>query len=203
MNLLCSDQEGAEAALHFNPRLDESVVVFNTKEGGTWGKEERGRGLPFQRGQPFDLLLITVPEGFKVCLCHRGGHQDPGPSCGWERPARPLVEVGGIGVAKAGRVLRPSGSHGATPGVSDGQVCAGHEQREQRCPECGCRIGDAWPRLPHQTPLPVHLRMRSGLRDRNKDGLGDRAQEQVPEGVGAADPPPPSGRGRQRTPGSC
>ncbi|KAM7059529.1 galectin-7 isoform 2-T3 [Molossus nigricans] len=68
VNLLCSDQEGAEAALHFNPRMDESVVVFNTKEGGTWGKEERGRGLPFQRGQPFDLLLISAPEGFKAVV---------------------------------------------------------------------------------------------------------------------------------------
>ncbi|XP_019521806.1 PREDICTED: galectin-7-like isoform X1 [Hipposideros armiger] len=68
VNLLCSEEEGSEAALHFNPRLDESVVVFNTKKGGTWGQEERGRGIPFQRGQPFDVLLITTEKGFKAVV---------------------------------------------------------------------------------------------------------------------------------------
>ncbi|XP_016020772.2 galectin-7 isoform X2 [Rousettus aegyptiacus] len=67
VNLLCSE-EGSEAALHFNPRLDESVVVFNTKEGGAWGREERGRGFPFQRGQPFEVLLIPTQDGFKTVV---------------------------------------------------------------------------------------------------------------------------------------
>ncbi|XP_011385668.2 galectin-7-like, partial [Pteropus vampyrus] len=67
VNLLCSE-EGSEAALHFNPRLDESVVVFNTKEGGAWGQEERGRGIPFQRGQPFEVLLISTRDGFKAVV---------------------------------------------------------------------------------------------------------------------------------------
>ncbi|XP_036264208.1 galectin-7 isoform X1 [Pipistrellus kuhlii] len=66
VNLLCGEEEGAEAALHFNPRMDESTVVFNTKERGGWGQEERGRGLPFQRGQPFEVLLIATEEGFKA-----------------------------------------------------------------------------------------------------------------------------------------
>ncbi|XP_053523555.1 galectin-7-like [Artibeus jamaicensis] len=68
VNLLCDDQEGADAALHFNPRLGQSVVVFNTKEQGAWGKEERGHGLPFQRGQPFEVLLIATEEGFKTVV---------------------------------------------------------------------------------------------------------------------------------------
>nr|XP_045366796.1 galectin-7 [Camelus bactrianus] len=66
VNLLCSEEPGGEAALHFNPRLDESTVVFNTLERGAWGQEERGSGIPFQRGQPFDVLLIATEEGFKV-----------------------------------------------------------------------------------------------------------------------------------------
>ncbi|XP_021499579.1 galectin-7 [Meriones unguiculatus] len=68
VNLLCSDDEGADAALHFNPRLDASEVVFNTKEEGKWGREERGRGIPFQRGQPFEVLLIATDDGYKTVV---------------------------------------------------------------------------------------------------------------------------------------
>lgn len=68
VNLLCGEEQGADAALHFNPRLDTSEVVFNTKEQGKWGREERGTGIPFERGQPFEVLLIATEEGFKVGL---------------------------------------------------------------------------------------------------------------------------------------
>ncbi|XP_033616536.1 galectin-7-like, partial [Fukomys damarensis] len=60
VNLLLSDGQDADAALHFNPRMDESVVVLNSKDSGKWGREERGAGLPFQGGRPFDLLLIAT-----------------------------------------------------------------------------------------------------------------------------------------------
>lgn len=159
MNLLCSE-EGSEAALHFNPRLDESVVVFNTKEGGAWGREERGRGCPFQRGQPFEVLLIPTQDGFKVCLCHTGGRQDPGHSCGCGRPAGPLVEVGSKGVAKAGRVVPsplPSVGH-AAPLVSGART----KGAKVKCPESGRPSREAWPRLPPRTLLRVHSRLRSG-----------------------------------------
>ncbi|XP_053462396.1 galectin-7 isoform X2 [Nycticebus coucang] len=68
VNLLCSEEQGADAALHFNPRLDESAVVFNSLEQGTWGREERGPGAPFQRGQPFEVLLIATEDGFKAVV---------------------------------------------------------------------------------------------------------------------------------------
>lgn len=88
VNLLLSDGPEADAALHFNPRLDEGVVVLNSKDKGKWGREERGVGLPFQRGQPFDLLLIATEEGFKV---GRGGGgpcrgQGSGVPEGWGGP---------------------------------------------------------------------------------------------------------------------
>lgn len=99
-------------------------MVFNTKERGTWGQEERGQGIPFQRGQPFDVLLISTAEGFKVRLCHRGGR-----SCGWGRPAKPWVKVGSKGVAKSGQVVpSPSPSRGATPLVSEGECVQGKER---------------------------------------------------------------------------
>ncbi|XP_001496714.2 galectin-7-like [Equus przewalskii] len=68
VNLLCSEGPEAEYALHFNPRLDRSEVVFNTMEQGRWGREERGQGIPFQRGQPFDVLIITTEDGFKAVV---------------------------------------------------------------------------------------------------------------------------------------
>ncbi|KAM9225627.1 galectin-7 [Dugong dugon] len=68
VNLLCSEEQDANAALHFNPRMDTSEVVFNSKEQGAWGIEERGQGVPFYRGQPFEVLLITTDNGFKVVV---------------------------------------------------------------------------------------------------------------------------------------
>ncbi|XP_012512506.1 PREDICTED: galectin-7 [Propithecus coquereli] len=92
VNLLCSEEQGADAALHFNPRLDESAVVFNSLEQGAWGREERGQGIPFQRGQPFEVLLIATDDGFKAVVgdapFHHFRHRMP--------LARVrLVEVGG------------------------------------------------------------------------------------------------------------
>jgi hypothetical protein len=95
VNLLCSEDQGADAALHVNPRLDTSEVVFNSKEQGGWGREERGAGMPFQRGQPFEVLLIATDDGFKVRLGDSGmeGTQVPQRSvraavqcCAWEGP---------------------------------------------------------------------------------------------------------------------
>nr|XP_008538604.1 PREDICTED: galectin-7 [Equus przewalskii] len=65
INLVCKEGQDGEVAL---PRLDRSEVVFNTMEQGRWGREERGQGIPFQRGQPFDVLIITTEDGFKAVV---------------------------------------------------------------------------------------------------------------------------------------
>ncbi|GAB1291828.1 Galectin [Apodemus speciosus] len=92
VNLLCGEEQGADAALHFNPRLDTSEVVFNTKEQGQWGREERGAGIPFRRGEPCEVLLIVTEEGYKAVVgddeYHHFRHRMP---LGRVR----LVEVGG------------------------------------------------------------------------------------------------------------
>ncbi|KAK2509928.1 hypothetical protein MC885_019518, partial [Smutsia gigantea] len=71
--------------LHFHPRLDQCVVVFNSREHGSWGLEEFGSGRPFQAGQPFKLLLIVQEDGFE----------------GWGPRPRSLLQLG-----KARKVLR-------------------------------------------------------------------------------------------------
>ncbi|XP_023364017.1 galectin-7 [Otolemur garnettii] len=68
VDLLCCEGQGADIALHFNPRLDQCTVVFNSLEQGAWGQEERGQGIPFQRGQPFEVLLIATEDGFKAVI---------------------------------------------------------------------------------------------------------------------------------------
>ncbi|XP_001367884.1 galectin-7 [Monodelphis domestica] len=81
VNLLCSEGSGADTALHCNPRLDTGEMVFNTFEKGAWGQEERSPHLPFQRGQPFDLLLIAGDDSFKAVtgdhMFHRFSHRMP------------------------------------------------------------------------------------------------------------------------------
>ncbi|XP_063656477.1 galectin-7 [Pan troglodytes] len=67
-DLLCGEEQGSGVALHFNPWLDTSEVVFNSKEQGSWGREERGPGVPFQRGQPFEVLIIASDDGFKAVV---------------------------------------------------------------------------------------------------------------------------------------
>ncbi|XP_065754397.1 galectin-7-like [Phocoena phocoena] len=75
INLLCSDDPDSEIVLHFNPRLDESSVVFNTMECSAWGSEERGGSPTFQRGESFELHLIAKKEGFKVVVGDSDYHQ--------------------------------------------------------------------------------------------------------------------------------
>lgn len=138
MNLLCSEEQGADAALHLNPRLDTSEVVFNNLAQGAWGKEERGPGLPFRRGQPFELLLIVTGDGYKVwcccsccCCCWCGGT-----GCPTELPQA---------TGSAGR--RPRTGEPGSPGwVSSGEGWAGTQLWTARLPGQGHLSQDPWTR---------------------------------------------------------
>jgi hypothetical protein len=54
-------------AFHVNPRFNVGQVVRNTDCGG-WGPEERHGPFPFRRAEPFELIISTESDHFKVTL---------------------------------------------------------------------------------------------------------------------------------------
>ncbi|XP_076842646.1 galectin-9-like [Brachyhypopomus gauderio] len=55
-------------AFHFNPRFNEGVVVRNSLLQERWGAEERGGGVPFSRGQPFEVSIICDNPCYKIMV---------------------------------------------------------------------------------------------------------------------------------------
>ncbi|XP_027711256.1 galectin-4 isoform X2 [Vombatus ursinus] len=73
---------GGDIAFHFNPRFDGwDKVVFNTKQGGNWGKEEKKKSMPFRKGEAFELVFIVTGEHYKVIVngspFYEYGHRIP------------------------------------------------------------------------------------------------------------------------------
>ncbi|XP_026780403.3 galectin-9 isoform X1 [Pangasianodon hypophthalmus] len=53
-------------AFHYNPRFDENLVVRNTQTIEQWGTEERSGGMPFHRGQNFQIIISCNPYHYNV-----------------------------------------------------------------------------------------------------------------------------------------
>ncbi|KAM9039837.1 galectin-4 [Sarcophilus harrisii] len=69
VNFAVGDSPGCDVAFHFNPRFDGwDKVVFNTKQGGHWGSEERKRSMPFKKGAPFEMVIMVMDEHYKVVV---------------------------------------------------------------------------------------------------------------------------------------
>uniref|UniRef100_A0A8C0SAN8 Galectin n=1 Tax=Canis lupus familiaris TaxID=9615 RepID=A0A8C0SAN8_CANLF len=164
VNLLCGEAPGSEAALHFNPRLDESTVVFNTLEQGAWGREERGTGIPFQRGQPFDVLLIATDEGFKV-----------GP-CSPRRPPHPETQAPPAG--KPGRLPAEVGAQPAGRGGGGG----GPPSPPLPSPPFPSPLPSPLPSPSPSPPLspPLPQRIRTGVRGQGRGRARSRERGPVP-----------------------
>ncbi|XP_036602210.1 galectin-4 [Trichosurus vulpecula] len=60
---------GGDIAFHFNPRFDGwDKVVFNSKQGGRWGSEEKKRSMPFRKGEHFELVFLVTDQHYKVTV---------------------------------------------------------------------------------------------------------------------------------------
>ena len=65
--------EGAETALHFNPRFGDEEVVRNSFLKARWRKEERSSliDFPFSQGEDFEVIFLVAAKSFKVLLFSR------------------------------------------------------------------------------------------------------------------------------------
>ncbi|XP_011297277.1 tectonin beta-propeller repeat-containing protein [Fopius arisanus] len=71
--------ESHDIAFHFNPRLNENIIVRNTYENGQWGDEERSGGSPLKPGSDFSLKIVCDDCRFRIFIndeeftsyCHR------------------------------------------------------------------------------------------------------------------------------------
>ncbi|XP_046426690.1 tectonin beta-propeller repeat-containing protein isoform X1 [Neodiprion fabricii] len=60
--------EGHDIALHFNPRLNEDVIVRNTYQSGQWGDEERVGVSPLKAGSDYTLKFVCEEGGYRIFI---------------------------------------------------------------------------------------------------------------------------------------
>ncbi|XP_042560434.1 galectin-9-like isoform X2 [Clupea harengus] len=68
-------QCGSDVALHFNPRyggFGGSYVVCNTRQGSSWGREERTQPSPLPLGANFTLVFMTNHDSYSIVV--NGAH---------------------------------------------------------------------------------------------------------------------------------
>uniref|UniRef100_A0A6I8S0A5 Galectin n=1 Tax=Xenopus tropicalis TaxID=8364 RepID=A0A6I8S0A5_XENTR len=69
INFQCGHSSNDDVAFHFNPRfIDGGIVVCNTKERNSWGREENKREMPFHRHQPFEIRILVSNHSYNVSV---------------------------------------------------------------------------------------------------------------------------------------
>ncbi|KAF7242319.1 Galectin-4 [Varanus komodoensis] len=82
VNFSCGGHEGADIALHFNPRFDgKDKIVLNSFRGGSWGKEQI-QSMPLRKGHPFEVVFIVNNDGYQILV-------DRNPFCTFEHRIPP------------------------------------------------------------------------------------------------------------------
>lgn len=83
VNLASGAGEGADVALHLNPRFGtEGQAVLNSRHGGEWGPEQRHDLQPFMPGTPFEIVITVTPHAYRVRGRGRGLAVEGGGSAG-------------------------------------------------------------------------------------------------------------------------
>ncbi|KAM4701819.1 galectin-9-like [Discoglossus pictus] len=75
VNFQCGPSPNDDVAFHFNPRFNDRVVVWNTREHNNWGKEENKHEMPFQRGQPFEIRILVKSHSYMVSVSRNHFHE--------------------------------------------------------------------------------------------------------------------------------
>uniref|UniRef100_A0A8C5TYQ7 Galectin n=1 Tax=Malurus cyaneus samueli TaxID=2593467 RepID=A0A8C5TYQ7_9PASS len=65
---LAGPEDGADVALHLNPRFGGGVAVLNSRRGGHWGDERRRELHPFCAGSPFEIVINVTPEAYRILV---------------------------------------------------------------------------------------------------------------------------------------
>ncbi|KAJ8280297.1 hypothetical protein GJAV_G00052910 [Gymnothorax javanicus] len=66
IDLLCGCDECSDSAFQFKAEFKPGLAsLFNTSQNGVWGEPEI-YGLPIARGEEFEILFITTPDGYQV-----------------------------------------------------------------------------------------------------------------------------------------
>nr|XP_033785801.1 galectin-2 isoform X2 [Geotrypetes seraphini]XP_033785802.1 galectin-2 isoform X2 [Geotrypetes seraphini] len=75
-------KSSSDLGLHFNPRLNDSVIVCNSKKGDSWGSEERHNHMSFHKGSDIkfsvqlhgDKFEVKLPDGHEISFPNRHGY---------------------------------------------------------------------------------------------------------------------------------
>uniref|UniRef100_A0A672N0H7 Galectin n=1 Tax=Sinocyclocheilus grahami TaxID=75366 RepID=A0A672N0H7_SINGR len=65
LNFKTGPSDNDDIAFHFNPRMDQKVVMNSFRNGG-WEAEESVSDNPFIKGQPFEMFIVVKSEGYVV-----------------------------------------------------------------------------------------------------------------------------------------
>ncbi|KAF4101770.1 hypothetical protein G5714_018202 [Onychostoma macrolepis] len=67
VNLKCGESEGDDIAFQIKPQFSSDRMVLNSRQHGSWGKEEKLE-LPLKQGSGFDLMIAVNSENYQVHL---------------------------------------------------------------------------------------------------------------------------------------
>uniref|UniRef100_A0A673K3R9 Galectin n=1 Tax=Sinocyclocheilus rhinocerous TaxID=307959 RepID=A0A673K3R9_9TELE len=67
VNLKCGESEGDDIAFQIKPQFSSDRMVLNSRQHGSWGKEEKLE-LPLKQASGFDLIIAVNSENYQVCF---------------------------------------------------------------------------------------------------------------------------------------